>query len=166
MDMKIDLAFIEHLYQIPWFENCGNDTQDFGLCVKNKDEVIKRISSMKWSNTVLDFQGDITSKLCLRQIHGEGDEYKCWNELVNEFKTLYLPKLDAIWSEKLKPLELDTKQVMDDIRFNVLGLTVIHTYNSIIEYGEFFSKMLLIYEARHLPCGWYGKKDFGTFYVF
>ena len=85
MDAGINKELVERLYSIPWFQNCGEDIPPLGLKVSSKDEVINRNSSIKWGNMDLDFQGDLTVKLSKRQIAREGDEYKLWNGMVNEW---------------------------------------------------------------------------------
>ena len=63
MYVEINKDLVEHLYSIPWFQNCDEDIPHLGLKVSTKEEVIKRNASIKWGNTVLDFQGDLTVKL-------------------------------------------------------------------------------------------------------
>ena len=58
--MEINKKLVERLYGIPWFQNCGDDIPSLGIRVLSKEEVIKFNSSIKWGNTVLDFQSDLT----------------------------------------------------------------------------------------------------------
>ena len=59
-DVEINKKLVERLYGIPWFQNCGDDIPSLGIRVLSKEEVIKFNSSIKWGNTVLDFQSDLT----------------------------------------------------------------------------------------------------------
>lgn len=166
MTIELNKQFTESLYNIPWFLKCGDDIPNFGLRVTSKNEAIKRNASLKWENTVLDYQGDITSALCLRRIHGEGDEEMLWNNLVNEWKTVFLPKIEPIWKENLEKIELNTKEINAMIRFCVLDIVMADTYKSIVPIDCFYLNLLKIYRSGHLPCGWSGKKDKGTFYIY
>ncbi len=166
MDAGINKELVERLYSIPWFQNCGEDIPHLGLKVSSKDEVIKRNSSIKWGNTVLDFQGDLTVKLSKRQIAREGDEYNLWNGMVNEWKSTYLSKLDDVWTTKLEEKELNTKEIINMVRFCVLHIVMADAYRSIVPVDAFSENLLKIYESGHLPCGWSGKKDKGTFYIY
>lgn len=166
MYVEINKDLVEHLYSIPWFQNCGEDIPHLGLKVSTKEEVIKRNASIKWGNTVLDFQGDLTVKLSKRQISHEGDEYKLWNGMVNEWKSTYLPKLDDIWTARLGETGLNTKEIFNMVRFCVLAIVMADAYKNIVPVEDFFENLLKIYESGHLPCGWSGKKDKGTFYIY
>lgn len=158
---------IQELNEIKWFEKCGLDTGRQGvLRNKNIQDVIKTISSIKWENIVLDFEGDITSELCKRQINGLGNEYSEWNNLVKDFKINYLPSLEKNWNSILENKGLNIKCVLDDIKSNVLLIAVLYTYRDIIEVPKFFQEMLDIYKDGHLPCGWKGKKEKGCIIIF
>lgn len=166
MNVEINKEFIERLYNIPWFHNCDEDIKDLGIKVSSKEEAIKRNSSTKWANTVMGFQGDLTVKLSKRQLSHDGDEYKLWNGLANECKSIYTPKLDEIWAAKLELADLNTKEIINMVRFCVLAIIMSDAYRNIVPVDTFFENLLKIYESGHLPCGWSGKKDKGTFYVY
>lgn len=166
MSLEINQKMVERLCAIPWFQNCGKDVSNLGLKVSSKEEVIKRNSSLKWGNTVLDFQGDLTVKLSKREISHEGDENKLWNGLVKEWKQTYLPQLDEVWCTKLEELGLNTKEVISMVRFCVLDIVMTDAYRSIFPVDDIFERLLEIYESGHLPCGWSGKKDKGAFYIY
>ncbi len=143
-----------------------NESIILGMRAKDKDDAIKHISSLKWQNVVLEHQGDVTSKLCIRCIRGEGDEDKLWNGLVKEWKSEYLPSIESIWIKNLDAVGLNIKAVIDSVRFSVLDIVMADAYNSIVPMDQFFIDLLAIYESGHLPCGWWGKKDKGCFYYF
>lgn len=166
MNVEINKKLVEHLYGIPWFQNCGENIPGLGIRVLSKEEVIKFNSSIKWGNTVLDFQSDLTVKLSKRQISHEGNEYKLWNGMVNEWKNIYLPKLDDVWATKLEEIGLNTKEVINMVRFCVLDIVMADAYRNIVPVDAFFENLMKIYESGHLPCGWSGKKDKGTFYIY
>ena len=166
MKIEINKDLIARLSAISWFQHCGNESIILGMRAKDKDDAIKHISSLKWQNVVLEHQGDVTSKLCIRCIRGEGDEDKLWNGLVKEWKSEYLPSIESIWIKNLDAVGLNIKAVIDSVRFSVLDIVMADAYNSIVPMDQFFIDLLAIYESGHLPCGWWGKKDKGCFYYF
>ena len=166
MEIVINAELMNQLCSIPWFQNCGEGIPPLGLKVMDNGDVLKSISSLKWENTVLEHQGDITSKLCDRSLNGEGDEMKLWNDLVKEWKSDYLPKMDSIWARNLDRIGLNVKEVIDDVRFNVLSIVMADAYAQIVPMDNFFKDMLAIYAMGYLPCGWSGKRDKGAFYIY
>lgn len=78
MELKQD--FIEKIANCNWFENCGH--QDFKrfevVYMKNKQEAVERISSMKWERVCLEKQGDFTVFLC----NNYREQYQKWNDEV------------------------------------------------------------------------------------
>lgn len=165
--MKINEQFVDKLYKIPWFSNCGKQSSlNWALCVNSASEVAKMITSIRWQNIVLDNRGDITEQLSIRSCKGMGTEYQEWNNLVSDFKNNYLPQLEAQWKSALGQIDLDIQEVMNDISFNILAIVMADAYKEIVAIPTFFTRLLEIYEAGHLPCGWKGKKEKGAFIIF
>ena len=165
--MELDKQFVDKLTRIEWFINCGKDIScEYGLKVKSVDEAIENIVKAQWENIILDNRGDLTAQLSMRSIKGEGKEYQEWNKLVREIKEGCMPDLEMAWNEKLSTLNLNKSEVMADIRFNVLTLIMVNAYKDIVPITQFWNKLLAIYEAGYLPCGWKGKKADGKFMLF
>ena len=77
-----------------------------------------------------------------------------------------MSNLDDVWTRKLEEKELNTKEIINMVRFCVLHIVMADAYRSIVPVDAFSEKLLKIYESGHLPCGWSGKKDKGTFYIY
>lgn len=165
--MQINRQFIDILYDIPWFSNCGKQIPlQWGIKADSVSEVKKNITSIRWENIVLDNQGDMTEQLCIRSCQGIGDEYQEWNRLVDDYKRNYLPQLETQWKSQLTQLDLNVKEVTDDVSFNILGIVMADAYKEILPMSSFFSQLLEIYSNGYLPCGWKGKKNKGCFIVY
>lgn len=165
--MQINKEIIDILYNTSWFSNCGKQTPpQFGIRVDSVNEVKNHITSIRWENIELEHQGDITEKLCNRSCQGIGQEYQAWNNLVDDFKRNFLPQLETQWKKQLSLFDLNMKEVIDDISFNILGIVMADTYKKIVPMSSFYVKLLEIYINGYLPCGWIGKKDKGCFVIY
>lgn len=165
--MKLDENFVEKLYSIPWFCKCGSPfAYDGVISATSTKQVIKSINGIKWENIVLETQGDVTEQLSTRSIKGLGREYQEWNNLVDDFKKECIPQLNAKWETALQHYGLNTSAVLNDVSFNILSITVIDAYKSIVSMPSFFSQLLKIYELGYLPCGWRGTKESGKLIVY
>lgn len=165
--VQINSEFIEELNGIDWFSNCGNTIpENLGLKVKSSEEAKKTIANLRWENIILDNQGDLTSQLSIRSCKGLGKEYQEWNKLVKEIKECYMPIWENTWNKALLKIELADKKVLDDVRFNILGLVMVDVYKDIVPITPFWEQLLEIYRLGYLPCGWKGRKDKGVFRVY
>ena len=165
--IRLDPVTINKMLELPWFSACGQPCRiPDVMAVKNAREALKGISSARWENTFLDYRGDFTTALCLLSIRTQGKQDQQWNPLALAFKEDHLPALEPLWQKALEPLGLWEKEVIDDLRFVILGIAVIDAYKDLLETPEFFRRLLAVYEAGHLPCGWKGKKDKGCLLVY
>lgn len=162
--MDLDKESVEALLMIDWFSQCGKDMLiDDVIKAQSVSSVKNTIQSTQYENIVLANQGDVTSSLFV----SHRDEYnKWWNRLVKQFKSSYLPQLEALWRNRLEPLDLYEKYIMEDIAFNVLSIAVIGAYREQISMPAFYRKMFEVYKSGYLICGWKGKKDSGCFIVY
>jgi len=166
-NIALDPVFLRRLEEIPWFQNCGREPPlPDTYPARNAGEALKGITSTRWKNMILEHRGDFTAELCLLSIRTKGGEDTRWNPLVQEFKDKHLPTLEPLWQKALEPLGLCEKGVLDDVRFDVMAIVTIDAYKEIMETPEFFRRLLAIYEAGRLPCGWKGKKAKGCFLVY
>ena len=78
------------------------------------------------------------------------------SEYMNEIQT----KVGINWKD-----EKTKQRVIDDVKFNILTLFMIDYYSDYYQ-SEFFDRMLKIYLAGHLPCGWSGEYPEGKFFVY
>ncbi len=165
--MKLDQHLLEKLINISWFCKCGTPPPfEWAVCAASEKEALKAISSRKWENMILDTQGDITEQLSLRSTSGLGREYQEWNNLVLDFKKSYIPQLMSQWESALERSALNTRDVLNDVSFNILSITVIDAYKDIVPMPILFCRILEVYEAGWLPCGWRGSKETGKLIVY
>ncbi len=165
--MKLDECFIEKLQSIPWFSKCGTPSPfEWAVSVTSAKDVIRRITSQKWENMILDTQGSVTEQLSVRSIKGHGRGYQEWNNLVLDFKKRYIPQFKERWEVALASSGLDTTDVLNDISFNILSITVIDAYKAIVPTPSFFLQLLDVYESGYLPCGWKGTANTGKLLIY
>ena len=165
--MKINEQLIEKLYKIPWFSNCGKEPSlQYVIQVDSKKQITKKITSIRWKNMIINNQGDITEKLCIRSCKGIGNEYQEWNDLINTFQNNYYSKLKEQWEAELRRMDLNREEVIEDISSNIRAIVMANVYREIVPIPEFFVQLLEIYESGYLPCGWKGKKDKGVFIIY
>ena len=61
---------------------------------------------------------------------------------------------------------LNTRDVLNDVSFNILSITVIDAYKDIVSMPILFCRILEVYETGWLPCGWRGSKETGKLIVY
>ena len=90
--MEINKEIIDKIKKINWFTNCGNNLEISLLYevsyIKNIENLIKHISSIKWENISLEEKNKLTVYL----FKNHNDKYQdIWNCLVREIKSEILP---------------------------------------------------------------------------
>lgn len=162
--MDFDKEFINRLYSIDWFSDCGKPiTFENVERLSTLSKLKKSIQSIQYENVVLEYQGDFTEALVISY----REQYnKWWNILAGQFKSVYLPELSKVWERRLTPLNLNEKYVTEDLSFNILGIAVIGAYKEQIPMPDFFKTMLAVYQSGHLVCGWSGDKATGKFIAY
>lgn len=162
--MVFDEQVVKRLLNCDWLSNCGRtDVEIPGVQCEwvTKNEAFKKISGLKWENTCLEGQNEVTRYLFLN--HNEEYNRK-WNERVEYIKETYVPVVEKNVREKLKQYEF-SEEILTDIRFNVIGILVVSSYKEYY-HSVFFEKLLDIYTSGHLPCGWHGRYPKGVIMVY
>ena len=162
--MELNADVVQSLLTCDWLRNCGKPSEEIEgvrcLFITDKAQIEKNFKSIKWENICLDARGDVTVELCLhyREI------YKEWNSLVDKVNELIFPKvMDSIMA-RIESLGLPSV-TKDYIEMDIIHMAVIASYADYCK-SPFYEKMLLIYRAGRLPCGWGGKYPKGTFQVY
>ncbi len=161
--MEISIAFIKLIMDCELLCRCG-EKDDLGFDVEYVDSEKKAkrmISSVKWENICLEVSGDFTEFLS----RNHKDIFnKNWNVVVRQIKSKYMneiqTKVEMNWKD-----EKTKQRVIDDVQFNILTLFMIDYYSDYYQ-SDFFDRMLKIYLAGHLPCGWIGEYPNGKFIVY
>lgn len=148
MTLSVPQDFLNRLHAINWFSNCAIHTID-------KEKILKEISKAKWENHILNERGNFTVQLSLH--HSE--VYKEWNLLTKALKEKELPQLQETWRQNLVPYDLDHREIVDDLAFNLLSIAILYSYENYVEVPPFFKELFAIYEQGKLPYGIQGKGE-------
>ena len=161
--MEIKNEFAERLLNCKWLQNCGKQ-EDFGFeveYVKSKKQLKKLISSIKWENICLEAEGDFTAYL---HINHKEDYNKYWNDMVSMIKSEYINTIAEDIMKVLDDFE-GKDDIIIDMKANIVSLFMMHFYSEYYN-SDFYDKMLKIYLAGHIPCGWNGEYPEGRFLVY
>ena len=185
---EINKKICKELLKCNWLENCGtNNFNDYIVeekyenfdnlyirnstmkndisiyLIKDKKEVIKCISSIKWENLCLDIRGKLSTFLAVNKDITLG-KFNKWNNYVDKIKIDYLDNIEGkiLSAVKLKNYPDD---VFYDIRSNILLMFMYNIYSEFY-YDDFFENILHVYLSGHLVCGWYGKYPKGKLMVY
>lgn len=158
--ITIDSNFIKTLLSFPWFLNCGKATEIDNVMLSK--DVRKSIQSSKWENILLEKRGEYTAQLS----KNFKDGYRNWNQIIKTVKSDILPQLEIIWQKNLKAAGIYEPYILDDIKFNISTILMLHAYSRYIPMPDFFEKLLSIHASGHIPCGWRKGKESGYIQVF
>lgn len=161
--MEIKSEFAEQLLNCKWLQNRGKQ-EELGFeveYVKSKTQVRKLISSIKWENVCLEAEGDFTAYL---HINHKEDYNKYWNDMVRLIKNEYIGKIADNIQMALDDFD-GGDDIIIDMKSNLVSLFMMNFYSEYYE-SDFYDKMLKIYLAGHIPCGWIGKYPEGKFQVY
>lgn len=162
MELKQDI--IEKMVNCNWFENCGNQKFDGFEVVfmKDRQEAVERISSLKWERVCLQKSNDVT--VYLHKNYTE--QYQKWNDVVDEIKAIYLDEIVKKVTIGLTKKELLLNVVLNDVTYNIVTLLVLNYYSEYYTMDLFHQHMLELYMCGYLPCGWFGGLKEGKFKVY
>ena len=162
MELKQDI--IEKMVNCNWFENCGNQKFDGFEVVfmKDRQEAVERISSLKWERVCLQKSNDVT--VYLHKNYTE--QYQKWNDVVDEIKAIYLDEIMKKVTIGLTKKELLLNAVLNDVTYNIVTLLVLNYYSEYYTMDLFRQHMLELYMCGYLPCGWFGGLKEGKFKVY
>ncbi len=162
MELKQDI--IEKMVNCNWFENCGNQKFDGFEVVfmKDRQEAVERISSLKWERVCLQKSNDVT--VYLHKNYTE--QYQKWNDVVDEIKAIYLDEIVKKVTIGLTKKELLLNAVLNDVTYNIVTLLVLNYYSEYYTMDLFHQHMLELYMCGYLPCGWFGGLKGGKFKVY
>jgi len=162
MRMIIEKEFVETILNCQWLQRCGQiDNLGFDVeYLSSKRDAEKNISATKWENICLERKGEFTTYL----LKNYKAVCKYWNEEVRVIKEQYISKISEKVNISLMNNDFSV-DILDDIKMNILSIFMLEYY---LEYysSDFYNKMLKIYLAGHLPCGWIGEYPNGKFIVY
>lgn len=165
--MKIDENILTIIRDVPWFANCGKDTEillNFKYEFINKSDMLKSISDVQWDNIENEefnilYDWFRTSSICLD-----------WDRTVKSIRKENMPEFDKLVLEKInKIFGKNSKLVIDSFHYDLLmiimKLTIEKHFSSEHE-PMFFNDILKIYQAGHIPCGWCGDYPEGEILIY
>ena len=163
MRMIIEKEFVETILNCQWLQRCGQiDNLGFDVeYLSSKRDVEKNINATKWENICLERKGDFTTYL-LKNHKAQYNKY--WNEEVRRIKEQYISKISEKVNIALTNSDLSV-DILDDIKMNILSIFMLEYYSEYYS-SDFYNKMMKIYLAGHLPCGWIGEYPNGKFIVY
>lgn len=160
--MESSKKFVEKLYKIEWFSNCGNKKAVSKCEIKYATKVEtaeKYCRSARWENVTLYCIHNISSNVSDKWIGVK------WNDVVQEIKDRFMPELADVvyrkWEEKYelsKTFRIEFKCILEQF---ILANCYKEFYHE-----PLFEEVLGIYEQGYFPCGWQGKFPEGKIIVF
>ena len=168
--MELDMDIVNLLKKCDYLHNMGKQ-ENFPsncICAKNLDQVLEKIEGLRWQNKFLEELASVTDRLFRYDMNKDEDAWiyssagktKGWNQLTLELDCVLSPSIER---------KLDALDLPDLIRVNVLNTSIrmacVLCYRAYAP-SPFFEKMLEIYQAGHLPCGWNGPMAKGCFIVY
>ena len=164
--MEINKEIIDKIKKINWFTNCGNNLEISLLYevsyIKNIENLVKHISSIRWENISLEEENKLTVYL----FKNHNDKYQdTWNFLVREIKSKILPDIKEKVIKMAEENEVNRKEIITQIEWDILGIIMAYSYSDYME-PVFYKEIFRIYENGNIPCGWKGTYPKGEIIIY
>lgn len=138
---------LTRLAQIKWFHHAGQAvTLPDVRQIMTIDDFAASIDSQQWEDTTLEARNDITGRLA-----SKFPQLQSWNTIAHQFK----PELDRLL-ENMPPFNSGSRSLKADLQWNLLSYLMEDHYKDKLKRPLFFERLICIYEAGHIPCGWDG----------
>ena len=155
--MNLDLDFYPHIEQIPWFSTIGFESRlqvDFPVSyLSSPSEAVSGFNSDLWVDVKTEAQGDLTGYLSKHHYSAYGGY---WNNLARQSRVLVEKtvgtQIAATLAAKSFPVDM-LQPILTDINRAALEVAYRRKFPKA---PLFFERLLKIYEAGRLPCGWNG----------
>ena len=152
------------LCEINYFHNIGkSDTGGINFqCeyIDSLEKALKHLESRKWDLIQTERLGDISANLS--KYHKEAS--RTWNDAVATVRAEIYPFV----LEKVESLQIESSHISiikKNVRYDIIAIATSIIYQDLYR-SEFHKRILDIYMAGHLPCGWCGKSDRGYLIVY
>jgi hypothetical protein len=152
---KITYEVIEQIRDVDLFANLGKPTtlevSSFPHVhqLSSLDQVEENLKSLQWENFMLETRNGISLYLHYKF----PNQLLNWNVITKQYKTQlhhFEPALSTL-PESLKTI------VPDSFNWNILAACMESHYRKTAKHLPlFFTHLLTVYKAGHLPCGWLG----------
>jgi hypothetical protein len=152
-----DPALAERLKNISWFSHCGKQNESSApFAVEwcpSWEAAQTSCASPEWENLTLDARNGLTAFL-----HEHANrEYQHWNEIAKRARDDVIKPLETgAWVPYINANHLDIK-VLHCLQWDVLAALMESAYRQVRKkVPDFFSRLIVVYESGHFPCGWSG----------
>lgn len=155
--------FLSRLERIPWLSRCGHPLPTFDFETRAVDSWTSAEQSYThpdWETVTGDAQGDIMARL--HQI--APSETTRWNALAHQYRerihTSVIP-----WIERTRQRQSLSSVLLDCVAWDVLhaGMETEFSRHGV---GDFYRRLLKVYESGHLPVGLEGQRLQGRLRVY
>lgn len=166
MTMNLNTSIFEEIKSIQFFKNCGNVDCSFEFNIKmvdNWENAIKYFESSKWQDIKTEAQGDLTGFLA-KTYSNQYAGY--WNKLSKEAQTIIHKDIYPLILSQMTNYGYGKSALKIEVDLSRIAMEYAYLQ---FRPPTFFSKILAVYKAGHLPCGWNGEWDkwpVGEFLVF
>jgi len=154
----------ERLRVVAWFSNAGQNMptalpfphRNVGSVAAAKEE----IERPEWEEWTLERGNDTTSFLDARF----PNRYAQWNKVVRMAKS-FLQEIEPVLLPALSFVLPSSKVAVDAVRWDLMSALMEAAYAD-CRPPLFFTYLVTVYEAGHLPVGWDPSGDVGTLLVY
>jgi len=168
MNPKIAPQFAQlcdRLRAVPWFSHVGHPAALMlpFLCrfVGDASVAKEAIKQPEWEDWTLERRNDLTSFLHARFPNRHDD----WNQIAKGVRGFIeeelVPPISSILAEALP----DAAVALDAVRWDLAGALMEAAYAD-CRPPQFFTHLVAVYEAGHLPVGWDADSGGGTLLVY
>ena len=160
MNVTVDTSIHRRLERVAWFGACGDASVPrlpFECqWVSDRAAALASLKSDVWMDARTEAQGDLTGYLAKHHYNAYGGH---WNDMAKQSRALLektvAPMIgDALASRRLAQGLLPG--VLLDLNRAILEASYRQRFPKV---PAFFERLLLLYEAGRLPCGWNGSLD-------
>lgn len=157
--MDLDPDIYERLKAIKWFARCGerlSDEFDFAVqAVPSLAEAMTGIQSDQWEDARTEAQGELTGYLASNHNDLYGGH---WNRLAKASRQRIQIEIMPAVSNAL--VQMAAEQMSDSVLLDLNRIALHASYRKHCRaVPSFFGRLLSIYAAGRLPCGWDGDFD-------
>lgn len=160
--LHFELEFVQALYDIDWFANCGQSLPASLLSglpfevaqVATLKKAQRQWGSSQWEDATLEARNLLTSALAIQA----RESYQQWNHITRQARAEVMqPLAEKLWQPYMQQHGLSA-DFLHCVQWDVLGLCMEHAYRQQRGLPQFFHALQKVYAEGHFPCGWEGGK--------
>lgn len=158
--MNLIQQIYPHLRTIPWLAAAGQEARPrFGFLVsyaETRNGALSAFNSSLWADAKTEAQGDLTGYLAKHHDNAYGGH---WNNLAKQSRALVEAAIKVKLADALNMRGLPTEMI-EPILVDVNRAALEIAYRKEFPKAPaFFERLLRVYEAGRLPCGWNGNMN-------